>query len=509
MEDKLIVIKLCDETSLEVSRNILIQDSPKFKQLLVELKFGEHEIDDFSPQVARLFVSLLEKKQLEDSDIDNSNFRELHKIAASFEVAWLRDACCEWLIKLMKSCQTLSKKLFLFEECSYIFRKWKDGTLMNELITCLIQQDNSVLIEKYLEDISKLETFQIDTLLKIGGCNVGIFLKNIMKNLEGKTQLEKKMKYLLKTMNLAVCSELNHDLYLDVIDRVSNLEEISAADLRFTLNTTTDVSREVRERAKNRNVETIVMDLEQVESISEKCHKIEDIQERILVKEVNTMLLVVELLLKVFYTNQPRKKEAEEFVTATETICDLGYEIQKVSRRYLDTIISALNYSNLEQADELAVLLKDIGKSDKLSTNHEVALIDCAVPLEGTNKRKFRCAFNFKHPAVEKCDNAGRCGFIIEILKDSSEGRLLVDEEDYKDTGVHFHEVIRAADMQVHGQYVGHTSFDQKITAVGKLVNLWAKKWLPYVTDWKMVQMPVAYDISKYLLYKPVWSTTN
>ena len=508
MEDKLIVIKLCDETLLEVSRNILIQDSPKFKQLLVDLKFEEHEIDDFSPQVARLFVSLLEKKQLKDSDIDNSNFRELHKIAAAFEVVWLKDACYEWLKKLMKSCQTESEKSFLFEECSYIFRKWKDETLMNELITCLIQQDNSVLIEKYLEDISKLETFQIDTILKIGGCNVGIFLKNIMKNLEGKTQLEKKMKYLLKTMNLAVCSELNHDLYLDVIDRVSNLEEISAADLRFTLNTTTDVSREVRKRAKNRNVETIVMDLEQVESIGEKCHKIGDIQEVILVKEVNTMLLVVELLLKVFYTNQPRKKEAEEFVTATETICDLGYEIQKVSRMYLDTIISALNYSNLEKADQLGALLEDIKKSDKLSTNHEVALIDCAVSVaSGANRIKHM--YHFKHPAVEKCNKAGRCGFIIEVFKDSFEARLLVDEEDYKDTGVHFHEVIRAADMQVHGQYVGHTSFDQKITAVGKLVNLWAKKWLPYVTDWKMVQMPVAYDISKYLLYKPVWSTTN
>ena len=484
MEDKLITIKLRDETSLEVSKNILIQDSLKFKHLLIELKFEEHEIDDFSPQVARLFVSLLERKQLEDSDIDNSNFRELHKIAAAFEVAWLRDACCEWLKKLIKSCQTVSEKSFLFEECSYIFSKWKAETLMNELITCLIQQDNSALIEKYLEDISRLETFQIDTILKIGGCNVGIFLKNIMKNLEGKVRLDEKIKYLLKTMNLAVCSELNHDLYLDFTNRVANLEEISAADLRLTLNLTTDVSREVRKRGKTRNDKTTVIDLRQVESIRKKCRRIGDIQELILVKKVNTMLLAVELLLKIFYTNQPCRKEAEEFVTATESICDSGYEIQKVSRMYLDTIISALNYSNLEQADQLAALLKDIRKSNRLSTNHEVAFIDCAVSVaSGANKIKHM--YHFKHPAVEKCNKAGRCGFIVETL-DFSEVRLLVDEEDYKDAGVHFHDVIRAADMQVHGQYVGHTSFDQKITAVavGKLVNLWAKKWLPYVTDW-------------------------
>ena len=120
-------------------------------------------------------------------------------------------------------------------------------------------------------------------------------------------------------------------------------------------------------------------------------------------------------LLKVFYTNQPRRKEAEEFVTATETICDLGYEIQKVSRMYLDTTISALNNSNLDQADQLAALLKDIRKSNKLSTNHEVALIDCAVSVaSGANKIKHM--YHFKHPAAEKCNKAGRCGFIVETV---------------------------------------------------------------------------------------------
>ena len=413
MEDKLITIKLRDETSLEVSKNILIQDSLKFKHLLIELKFEEHEIDDFSPQVARLFVSLLDRKQLEDSDIDNSNFRELHKIAAAFEVAWLRDACCEWLKKLIKSCQSVSEKSFLFEECSYIFSKWKAETLMNELITCLIQQDNSALIEKYLEDISRLETFQIDTILKIGGCNVGIFLKNIMKNLEGKVRLDEKIKYLLKTMNLAVCSELNHDLYLDVIDRVSNLEEISAADLRFTLNVITKVLREVKKRGKSKAEVTIsVMDYKQLYAISNGCsfNKIHAISQLILENKVDTMFAIVDLLLWKFYSCQPSKEEAIKWLKEMETICK-EKKIKKVSKIHIDTIISAL--SSYYDTDPLVDVLEFIKNSNILSTNYETVLIGCfasEMTLFGASKHQFY----FKHPAVEECFQAGMCGFIIE-----------------------------------------------------------------------------------------------
>ena len=502
MEERLIAIKLRDGTLLEVSRNILIQDSPKFKQLLVDLKFEEHEIDDFSPQVARLFVSLLERKQLEESDIDNSNFRELHKIAAAFEVVWLKDACYEWLKKLMKSCQTLSEKSFLFEECSYIFRKWKDETLMNELITCLIQQDNSALIEKYLVDISKLEIFQIDTLLKIGGCNVTIFLKNIMKNLEGKTQLEKKMKYLLKTMNLAVCSELNHDLYLDVIDRISNLEEISAADLRYTLNMTTKVWREVKKRER-RNTETILIDLKELETISHSHHLYLDredyISGLILSNKINSMFIVVDMVLHTHAFWDSRDRVTEEvnkeikWLEEIEKICK-EKKIQKVSRCHLDTIISTLeNYWSSYH------LLQVIRNSNILSTNYETILIGSV----GSEKSLFgalKHKFYFKHPTVDECSQAGRCGFMIEESK-NDKVLLCTDEKEYRDSGIHFHDVISAADMHWFGSRVGNNRFtNRKVIVVGTVK--WEELTFPLINDWKNLQNFVAYDISKYVLYK-------
>ena len=43
--------------------------------------------------------------------------------------------------------------------------------------------------------------------------------------------------------------------------------------------------------------------------------------------------------------------------------------------KYLDIVMTALNYSNLEQSDQMITLLNKIKDNDKLSTYHEKIII--------------------------------------------------------------------------------------------------------------------------------------
>ena len=65
-------------------------------------------------------------------------------------------------------------------------------------------------------------------------------------------RLNEKLKYLIENMNLALCCELNEEVYLQVFDTISDLSEITVADLRFVHKTTSETTRLVSQRRENR-----------------------------------------------------------------------------------------------------------------------------------------------------------------------------------------------------------------------------------------------------------------
>ena len=84
MEEPTTIIKLKDEDQLVVLTRILTADSPVFQHLLNELKYDEHEIDDFTPEAVYMFIYLLENRVLDD--IEDNMFREIRKLATVFQV---------------------------------------------------------------------------------------------------------------------------------------------------------------------------------------------------------------------------------------------------------------------------------------------------------------------------------------------------------------------------------------------------------------------------------------
>jgi hypothetical protein len=373
MENHTIEIKLKEGDPLWVSRERLTVDSRIFRYLIDELKYDELEMDDFSTEAVFLFLTILEDKKL--GEIEDAMFRELHKMAVVFEVAWLREGCRGTLRSRMTSAQADQDKLFLFEETWYILKRWKERDLMDALISSLAHQDNTTFISVFMSNIYVLETEQMDLVAKLGGSNANLFLGIILNNLAGQRTLGFEIKHLLQNINLALSWEQNAELYLEVFDAISNLPDISVDDMRFTHRIRTDTQRMIISRSEKRRVKTnVVYNLNKYRLVIRGCTTFNDIIDAVSDGSVSTMYAVVELLLYGFYVNASTEEDKQVFLSSLGNIC-CHKGLQKISLQYLDMIIAALKFSHLEQSDQLIALLDEMKRSSKITTCHENVII--------------------------------------------------------------------------------------------------------------------------------------
>jgi hypothetical protein len=112
MEEREIVIKLKNDETLLVPKQTLTEDSPKFRYLIEELSFKEIDIEDFSQEAVKNFLTFLEQKRL--GEIEDSMFRELHKLAVVFEVKWLKKNCQAWLKRKIRKKKVLFRRVLVY-----------------------------------------------------------------------------------------------------------------------------------------------------------------------------------------------------------------------------------------------------------------------------------------------------------------------------------------------------------------------------------------------------------
>ena len=411
MEELTVLIKLKTEEQLTVPKDLLISNSPVFKHLFVDLKFDEHVIDDFSPDSVKHFLTVLENKS--SGDIEDKMFRELHKLGTAFEVDWLKESCRDLLKKKMESASSQEDKIYLFEECWFIADKLKDEDAINDLVSVLAHKNNSLLLSHYLSDMSKVKEAQIDVLLKLGGGDVELFLNIILQNLRGQKTLDSKVRYILDNMNLAACSEINDELYLEVMDTVSELQEISANDLKWAYKLITNTVRAVRSRKEEKKERTTEQyDRRKYLRLIKNCKTVTEITKAVFEDRVTSMFVVIELLLNVFFYNTTTNEEQQVFIKTLTEACT-NKQLQKVSRHYLHNVISSLKYSNKEQSKPLITLLTEIEKSKEMSTNNENVIIKRHEEITVTEDEEYKDLFMFKHPLSVACTKSdSKCGFI-------------------------------------------------------------------------------------------------
>ena len=502
MSKQTVIIKIKDGDPLLVSKHRLTQDSRKFKYLIDELNYKEIEMDDFSTDTVILFLAVLDDKKLEE--IEESMFREIHKVGVVFEVNWLKKDCRDWLERKINSAEEDRHKVFVFEESWFIIKKWGDKEIVNKLVSTLAHKDNSTLISDYMSDIDKLESGQIDIMLDLGGCDTKTFLMIILHNVSGHTKLSKNVKYVLENMNLVLCSELNKELYLQVVETVSDMSEISVTDLRTVVKLMTNTARLVdsrKEEEKERTTE--LYDKKKDVELFTSCKTAADITKAVSEDRVTSMFVVIDLLCKVFRKHTPTNEELQVFTDSLTEAC-VNKKIQKVPRQYLHSIISGLKYSNLAQSKPLITLLTEIEKSEEMCTNNENVIIKVHEWRTAIKDNAYKELYMFKHPLSVACTKSdSKCGFIIRysLQEDNFTLKLCTDEDDYADTGIHLHDVISTRDMYFYTAYYTGTCEGKQITVAGWLS--WRMYWLPQITDWKFTgDLMIAYNLSDYLVAK-------
>ena len=524
MADQIIVIVLEDGTELEVTKQTLTADSRKFRYLIEELNQTELQFDDFPADIVGLFITLLDDMEL--NDVKNEQFRELNKLATLFEVEWLRASCKKWLEGKIDSAKSDEEKTYVFEECLYILRKWKQRDEMDSLLSKLATQDNNSFISQYMLDLNGLDKTQLNLMLKIGGSDTEFFLRMIISNLEGKTELPQNVQYLLENINLALCFEKNNQqLYFDVRDAIEKLSEISIEDMRFAFHLTTETMQSVCSRTEERKTRTrLLIDYNRYRELLDSCKTVDDITAAILDNRVRSMYQVFDLLLSVFYIDTRCSEGFKLFLTKMENMCR-EKKLQKISRDFLKMNIAALNYSPLYNRLPLIEILEKIKDNDSLSTCHEnvIVKLDKEINVSPfTGKRVLSTVKNimkrdkcipagtvinelitFKHPSTLECTQPGRCGFIVQVSKPDKNNviyELSTNSEDYTNTGLHLHDIISASDMYVFGIWSGSTAPDNKVQVGGWLS--WWEVWLPDVSDWDGGQSCVVYNVSDYTVSK-------
>ena len=524
-EEETVLIKLKTGEHIVVPKQRLIADSAKFTELFVTLNFDEHEIDDFSPEAVEVFLTLLDTKVLDD--LEMNMFRELHKLAVVFEVVWLIDSCQAWLKGIMNTASTKEEKIFLFEECWFIADKLKNELMMDQLIYVFAYKDNESLISDYLSDISSLKSGQIDALLRLGGVDTDIFLQIVLQNLEGKTELHPNLKYLLNGMNLAWSREKNEDLFLEVVDSVSNLPEISMADMRFVQKLMSDTARLVRPYKQERKTRTtLVFDQKKYFDLLNSCYTINDVVKAVTDDRVTSLFTVVELLLRVFMYNVPNSEELNIFVTNLEDLCTKK-QLQKVSRQFLDYFTTALEYSSRENSKLFISLLNEIKNNNQLSTHNGYFIIKCdkcedvnedkvvtrmkIFKRTVTEKKGHKQFYTFKHPSSVNCtETDSKCGFILRESEQDNYYKLIqlcTESDHYDNTEIHTHDNISAKDMHCYA-ILSVTCGSNRVT----LPVVWGGRrwwwrwrwgyWLPDCTDVKFEGVYVAYNVQQYTVSK-------
>ena len=263
MEER-VVILVKNEDPLCVQRERLTKNS-EFIGYLIDDE-NQLEMNDFEPDMVALFLTLLEDGKL--TQLQTSQFRELHKMATVFKVTWLKQECRNWLFTWLErkddsekeeaggeeNVKTVEKPgknksgkernkdtyedlFFVFEECLFVLRKW-EGAEMDMMETFMAKRagkDNSSFVAKYLENFAKLDTIQLGWMLKMEVTNMTIFLEPLLIYIANKESLDHRIRFILKNIDLVNCCLHNRQTFDDLFRGLRSMKELTRVDTGFIL----------------------------------------------------------------------------------------------------------------------------------------------------------------------------------------------------------------------------------------------------------------------------------
>ena len=522
MTEDTIVIILKDRDPLVVTKQSLVENSSVFSKIFLECGHKEHHIPDFTPEIVEMFFTLLDDKKVER--IEESDFRELHKISVVFNVQWLIESCRDWLDEKIRNIEEIidyDSMFFLFEECFYIHSKWNMTRFMETLILKMRFRDNSLFLSRYIRNnYDLLKNDQSKFLLHLSASNSKVILELIIERIADQEHLDDPTRYFLQNMKFSFCLQQNEQLYYEMMEKLSGMSDMSNSDLRMVLKLTTAATKAQTCDCKNQTVNNTSLKtisdfvLEEWLSMYGDCECLADIKRLIAECRISNMHSVIEILAKVTYTTSHTTEELEGFVESIERL-----HPQKVSTSYIDLLISALDFSKNDRKAQFMKLLTMIRNSEHLSSNyHTIQLVgENTAQSQGTSvvksvknvlglRKPHKYVFRIKHPGnplTNDCTRKVDCGFILtEGLVVG--GHILSEEaKDYTKNQVHLHDLISSENMNWYRIMTGTTGAGEKVRVPVRWKQWWSD-WLCecFSANWEKEEQCVDYVISDLLVAK-------
>ena len=487
-----------------VPAKLLTDNSAVFTRLIVELGFREVEIEDFDPDIVRIFLTLIEETEL--GDIDRKQFRELHKLSVSFEIKWLTSRCRYWLgdmIQKFGGGSTFADYLYIFNESLFIQNVMKCDYFTDSLIEKREKYNLARFIPCHLahldQDVQNVR--ELDNILKLCAGRTFFILKALIHLINVDQKLSKNSRYLLNNMNLPLCFEMNRGLYHELFDTLSQIPNLDNEDLQLILKLSTESVKQSFLRDKFVPESTELYNNFALARREETYETLDDILNMVESGEVLNMFGVLDLLVKVTSLHPPEVEEAQQFVHGLEKLF-LEAPTKRASHHFTDMMITAITSSNQPQKFRAVMLLEMIRDSEVLVSKHEHILVNFSEDeiimsvLRGFNSPIIKILHYLIRktpiPALTRAaldqlaifdvtmGKVGNCGFKIKIAqKNRDQGCLEVCTEDevYKDSDVHFHKLISAEKMHLYFVVSGPAPDGIRFKVPNQMMGRWSKWW--------------------------------
>ena len=486
--ERTVLIKIKDHDPLNVCATRLTADSSVFRRLIDELGLTEIEIEDFEPEIVTLFITLLEDRTLHQ--IEDSQFRGLHKISAAFKICWLVKYCRNWLCSKIQHFSLPPDRnllLFLFEECLFIIKKWDFKRPMNLLVSKLVRSENRDFILRYIEDSNDMNAADLEYLLKLAGTDHTIFLEVINKELENTQSLSENLRYLLENINFNQLSLIRERR--GIIKRVSDLPSLTLSDLKFLLQIQERFDDRVEERSASDDLFSTGIRLPSGNiTIRSLRNLLQFVQHHKDEGSPIYIMNVVDLLAVVVSPDGPPPTEADrkEFFEILENMAREG-NVRLVPAEYVDMIISVLKRSPTQNKGYFIELLEAIRENESLASYFLfVELSEFDPPLFVRFALSLAMALlmpsledfvSYKIPSgiLPECNRDGSCGFI------TYRNRYFKLDFVYRYLEMHYHDYFTAQDMRSYR--LARVEMEN-----GEVLSLPVSVGIPvkrYVSEWK------------------------
>jgi hypothetical protein len=228
-----------------------------------------------------------------------------------------------------------------------------------------------------MEEYDNLKALQLKFLLRLAGRNSKVFLEILVKQVSSRKCLDDNTRFLLKNMNLKLCVSQNETLYRDLFSKITEMPDISRDDLKLVLALSVDAAGE-NEVIDTINEDSSTLYTEEWDCMFSSSTTFQDFIETVRVKNaqggITFVQAAIDLSAKFLSQNPPSDEEAVEYLKTLEGI-STDLSLHKVSKMYIDSIISIIEKSDHDAKNSAISMLQSIKNSSICSDQKSYLLI--------------------------------------------------------------------------------------------------------------------------------------